>query len=171
MRHFALLAATIVVPTVLVACGGDGGNGDRLSKEEYEQEVSAIGQTFSEGLGSIAGASAPGEISEQFDEAQDQLESIADRLEEISPPEDVEEAHDRLVAGLNALSGDLDDIGGRIEEAAAEAQEENDPAVLLELYAELSTLDSIEELQAVSQEFEEKGYDLGLDEAAAAAGG
>jgi hypothetical protein len=166
-RFLPLLPALALAAIALTACGGD----DRLTKDEYEQEVAAIGQTFSEGLGSVSGASSPEDIGPALAKAKDEINAVAERLAELKPPEDIEAAHNRLVAGLRAFSADLDDVAGQIEEAARKAQQENDPSALFAAFGALASLDSIKELQAVEQEYEKAGYDLGLTQAGAGAAG
>ncbi len=168
------LVLVVLLALGLGACGGgDGGSasGDRLTKAEYEQEIAAIGKTFSEGLGGVSNAQSPEEISDRLSQAKDQLDAIADKLDDVSPPEEIEEAHDKLVSGVRSLSEDLDEIGPKLEDAAQQAQDDKNPAALLALFGELASLDSIKQLQAVNEEFKAKGYDLGLNDAAGATSG
>lgn len=172
MRRAVLLIVLLALG--LAACGGEdggSGSGDRLTKAEYEQEIAAIGETFSEGLGGVTEAQSPDEISDRLSQAKDELGAIADRLDGVSPPEEIEETHDKLVSGVRGLSEDLDEIGPKLEDAAQQAQEDADPAALLALFGELASLDSIKQLQTVNEEFRAKGYDLGLSDAAGAATG
>jgi hypothetical protein len=168
-RHVLLATAAIAASLALSACGGGGGGGDRLTKAEYEQEVAAIGKTFGEGLGSITNAQSPDEIGPALAAAKEEIGAVAARLDDLNPPEEIEAAHERLVAGLEAFSGDLDKVAGQIEEAAKKAQEDNDPSALFAVFGALASLESIKELQAVEKEFEKAGYDLGLTSAGAAA--
>ena len=154
MLRGALLVGALAAVAVLAGCGG--GSGDRLTKAEYEQEVAVLGESISSSFQGISASTPPEELGEKLRGAQGALQELADRLGEISPPEEIEDAHGRLIEGLRSFSDDLVEVGGKLEAAAG------DSAAALAALAGLAGLESVRTLQEVAEELEEKGYDLGV---------
>jgi septal ring factor EnvC (AmiA/AmiB activator) len=150
----ALLVAIVALAGVSAGCGG----GDALSKQEYQQELSQAATDLSEAsqtLGRELSNAAIGEGS--FDEAADemaaireQLDQTADDLDGLDPPDDAEDAHNRLVDSLHAYSDDLEEIQGKLESGS--------DAEITESLRGLQNLDSVKDLQQAGADLEELGY-------------
>lgn len=158
----ALLAATAFV---LAACGGGNGNGnsgdgERLTKAEYESELSALGSLVSEGFEALGDPGSPEELEMQIEQAQTDLRDLADQLEGVNPPEEIEAAHDKLIESIRMFSDDLTDISSTLLEAA----ESEDPAAAFEVLGELVNLESVAMLQDVAETYQEQGYVTGLED-------
>ena len=109
------LLAALAGLAVLAGCGGGG---DALSKEDYEQELDGAAadltqasQTLATELSSaMAGDGGFDQAAEDLRAVRDQLDETAGQLDDLDPPEDAVEAHDRLVDALRAYSVDLVDV-------------------------------------------------------------
>ena len=129
----ALLLAALVLP----ACGGgdDGDGGDRVSREDYAQQVSEVCADVERELSelSIADPETSAEVSDVFDEVIAKSRAALNRLKALERPSgDAGETADRFVETLErefeaeALPA-LEDLGDAIRsgnrEAAANAAE------------------------------------------------
>src|SRR5688572_21989473 len=100
VRRMIVLTMLLAL-AALVASGCMGG---RLSKDEYQKELDKIGKTLDK-QGKIF--CDPGSLSDKtFEEAADSLDGASEDLDELSPPENIEESHDEMVEAL-AESADL----------------------------------------------------------------
>jgi hypothetical protein len=170
MSKAVVLLALLVSSALLAACGG-GGGGTTLSKEEYGQTVAqagdSLGQAFEE-LATKASDAAQSDISsgEDLNTMMDTLATVlgdaaakvnaqADTLEGLDPPEDAQAANDKLVAGLRALAGDVEELQTAVENG--------DFANVLDLAAkfqEVASSDAGAQIQSAIDELKGKGYDV-----------
>ena len=84
---------------LLAGCGGS----DRLSKEEYEQEVGAIMTQAEEEIdtGAVYGALIVQDrerAAGAYEELLDEIREIGNQLGQVNPPEEIAQAHEDLVA-------------------------------------------------------------------------
>jgi hypothetical protein len=150
----ALLVALVVLTGVSAGCGG----GDALSKEEYQQELSQAATDLSEASQALAKELSNASIGEgSFKDAADEMGAIRDQLDQtaddlggVDPPEDAEDAHNRLVDSLHAYSDDLEEIQGKLESGS--------DAEITESLSGLQNLDSVKDLQKAGADLEELGY-------------
>jgi hypothetical protein len=145
------LAGLLVAALLLLAgCGGD----DRLSKEEYQGEVQGVGKTLGDALGGIDTSSAGGldEVGGQVTGLQTALREAADDLDDLSPPADVEDAHEKLVDGIRGFADDLEQL--------AEAAESGDLTAIQTFQDVFTTSDSVRKIREAADELQDKGYAL-----------
>ncbi len=124
MTRRAWGAAALVAAGLAAGCGGGD---DRLSQGEYEDRVADVGTDLEESFDDLSGTFEQGEGA-SLDEAADQIGQIqesmrerADELDDLEPPEDVQEAHDKLVEGLNGFADDLDEFRQAVDEGDVQA--------------------------------------------------
>ena len=146
-RLAGLLLAAVLL---LAGCGG----GDRLSKEEYQGEVQGVGKTLGEALGGVDTSSAGGldEVGGQVTGLQAALREAADDLDDLSPPADVEDAHEKLVDGIRGFADDLDQL--------AEAADKGDLSAIQTFQDVFTTSDSVKKIREAADELQDKGYTL-----------
>ena len=115
----ALLVALVVLVALVAGCGGGGG--DALSQEEYQEELGQASTDLSQAsrkLGTelnqaMAGDGSFEEVADQMAAIRDQLDQTADDLDGVEPPDNVADAHERLVESLRSYSDDLEEFKGR----------------------------------------------------------
>ena len=137
MRQAGVIVVALMIALGAAACGGGGGSGgDRLSKDEYEQQMSAIGTDLQE-------ASSGVDISETTDldkvadtvaEFKSDLETAADKVDDLNPPEDADE---------------------EMEQAA---RDRDKPALQK---AQQAVITEGNEAQQAAEDLKAKGYDIG----------
>lgn len=123
MQRIWALTAAFVVALALAACGGDDGGG-AMSKDEYRKQAQAISDkaetdfqsgiekgTSQDPMESLAGVRELGTASDE----------AAQKLEELEPPDDYKDVHDRLVGSLRTL-GDRADAFEQAVEARDQAR-------------------------------------------------
>jgi mono/diheme cytochrome c family protein len=164
----AVLLASSLALAGAAGCGG-GGSDDRLTKEEYLQEVKGIVNDLEGGFQELEESEPDtsdfGAMADQVDRYGDFLDELAGRVEELSPPEEIETTHDKLVDGLDEFVGFFHDLADKIRTAPA--------AELAALVQELEFGDSdipnvpgADKIQEAVEEFEDAGYTLTETEAA-----
>lgn len=159
----------VLVPTValvaLLAVAGCGGGADRLSKDEYAKRVAAAGDTLADTFTTIGSETSSLSTSDaSSDEVLDQaaanirkgssaLRSTADDLDDLEPPEDADDAHEKLVKGLRLLADDVDELADAVEDRKLED--------ITDLSAQLEDVASSEAgelLVEATDELKSKGY-------------
>jgi hypothetical protein len=124
MRPLSLLLAAVA----LAGCGGDG---ERLTREEYVEQATAICARVEERVEALGEPQSPAEVETLGRELRDALGDGLDELRELEPPEELAEPFERyLEAGddvveqldrLTAAAADGDRAG--VERAAAAGDE------------------------------------------------
>ncbi len=166
-----LLIAAIAVTA---ACGGSGGgsDGERVSKEEYEQALQQGGsaiegsfQTLATNIEELGGQDIASldEASELFDQMAAEIQTVvdalrdsADELTDITPPEDVEGEHADLIQGVSLLADDFERFAEIVQSGDFEA-------IFTEagMIADLEDTEAGQLLQSSVEGIESKGYDPG----------
>lgn len=130
LRTMAALLAATALSAVIAACGGDGGGmdaqaylealDDRLNQADDESEALFNDPEF------VRVASSSGPLSEADREiARDALESVAATfdsfladVEDLDPPEELQEEHDELLSAYRALDEQFSELVlGRVDDA------------------------------------------------------
>lgn len=149
-----LSALLAVLALVVAGCGGDDGE-----KENYERQATAVAKTLDEAFTVLAEDPAkadPADIAAKLQVGADSLAKAAAGLAEIDPPSDIEDAHDRIVKGLEKLA---DQFG-----EAATAAEEGDTDAVIEFGEQIQSSPVLEDMSKASEEMEAAGYTFLPDE-------
>jgi hypothetical protein len=141
----ALMAALVVM---VAGCGGGG----RLSKAEYEQKLHQSGTELSTALRQISSSRSKDEFKQGVDDVEKALNGVADELDGITPPEDVEGANQRLVEGFRQLAGEFD---------AVKAAAEKGPDAARQAGRAITTGAASRKANLAIQEIKRRGYDVG----------
>jgi hypothetical protein len=104
------IALTRTGAAALAACGGD----DRLSADEYREQGNEACKAYEQRLGELSQPSSLEDVPGYADDAQAELTELIDTLDELQPPDDLEQKHNELVRvgrqSVDAL-GDLSAAG------------------------------------------------------------
>lgn len=113
MLRALLLAGSVLV---LAGCGGDD---DRLSREEFRQQATAICNRLEEQTQQVAEPESLEDVEEFGTELRDLIDDGIADLRELRPPEDLEEPYGRYLESGEQLRDQLD----ALVEAAADGDE------------------------------------------------
>jgi hypothetical protein len=138
----------LVAALVVAGCRHE----ERLTKDAYEQKVRAEYGNVQQAFQATRGVSAE-QLPARVEAAQRALRRAAGELDDIEPPENVEEENDELVEGMRGYADDLD--------ALREAATARDAAAIEEFNREVSDNESVEQMAEAAEEMKHKGYDLG----------
>ena len=155
MRGRAIGALAVLV-VLAAGCGGSGG-GEQLTKAQYEQQLNSIGATIDSSFEELTTAfqgDTPSfdAAADKIAEIQDQMRQQADELDKVTPPEDVEAEHQKMVDGLRGFADDLDEF--------REAVESKSPTAMQKFAQTFQESESARRIQEASDSLKKKGYDL-----------
>jgi uncharacterized phage infection (PIP) family protein YhgE len=166
LKRLSLLVLAIALLAGASACGG----GDELSKDDYTAELEGSQSALVESLGTLAASaqatpdvSSVADLEEFFGQLADQveasvtaLEEAADELDDVEPPGDAAEAHDKLVEGIGLLADDFGELADVID--SGDFDEIQDVAAT---FQQIETSEAGRLIQEAIDELQEKGYELG----------
>lgn len=109
MRRLALLFA-LVLAIVVAGCGGGGGGGDRLSKDEYVAQADAICKEVEQKGDAIEEPTSLEDVGRFVDEALPVFDDGLDRLRELRPPAELQDAVDDWLATGNETRDLLEEL-------------------------------------------------------------
>lgn len=142
----------VVVLALLAGCGG--GNGDRLSKAQYEQRIQAQGRAVEQAVSGItAGPTSLEALARQVADAEGAVGRAAANLAAAKPPEEARKANVVIVKALRTIRAQLQKL-----ERAARA---GDPAAAQEAAAAIQDAPEVAAAQRAARELERQGYELG----------
>jgi hypothetical protein len=145
----ALLALGSALAFGVSACGGGGGS-THLTKQEYVKQMQVIGHNLSDSLNSLgAAASNSKTAAAALTNVQSDLRNAADKLEQISPPDEIKDQQQKLATGVRDFAEELDPVIKKIRRGNLAA------------LATLTTLKGVSEIQAASAAIAKKGYKIG----------
>ncbi len=158
VRNAAILLVCLLGAVVVAGCGGgSGGSGEPLSKEDYEQQMQALQADLSASANELQQAfSDPQDIdamSAGLNDAADLLDEASQSLSDISPPEDVADAHQTMADKSAAAAEKLRDFADTVENASL--------AELQESLTEFQSIEEFSELEAAVSEIQSAGYNIG----------
>jgi len=159
VRRVSLLCA-LLAAMLVAACGGNG-DGDPLSKQEYQDRLDTTRTELSasfEGLGTqlegaLKGSGSLDDAASEVESIQEKLRAQADELEGLTPPEDAADANDALAGGMRELADDLD--------AFKSALESGDLGNIQTEANKIETFASEQKLQQAGADLETAGYTFG----------
>ena len=142
------VAFLVLVAAVLAAgCGGGDGEGDALTPEEFRQQADAICVEFEGRLDELGAPESLEDLQGFVDDAVPILEEGTNELEQLQPPEELEEDWNRAME----INREQLDTVRELRTAA----EEGDQARIAEL---------LQEANAARQESDQLAADLGLEQ-------
>jgi hypothetical protein len=155
MRRAGMVLLTVVIAIAAAGCGGGGGSGggDRLSKSEFESEMSSIGadlQQASSGI-DLSNTKDLDKVADAVAAFKTKLESAADQVDDLNPPADADEETGKIADALHAFADEF----GKMEKAARKGDlgdlQKAQQAVITEGAA----------AQQAATDLKNKGYNIG----------
>jgi hypothetical protein len=143
-----LLAVAALAALALAGCGSSG----PLSKADYEQRLQKSGRELTAALAQLSRSNTKEEFTQGVDRVENVLNDVADDLDGITPPEDVQSANARLVDGFRKLAGDFEQVKAAAEKGPDAARQKGRQVT--------TGLASREADQAI-KEIQRRGYDVG----------
>lgn len=144
-----LAVASCVLALVVAGCGGE-------DKEEYVNEFNKVGTTLERTLTSLGsdltGSTDPKQIAGKLDDGAKALEDAATNLDRIDPPDDAEQAHDKIVSGVK-------DLAATFEKGADQARA-GDLTKLVDTFSSLQGSQGASKIQEAQKELRDKGYEV-----------
>jgi hypothetical protein len=113
---FAVVVASALL-LVAAACGGDD---DRLSREELIEQGDAICADYEARIDAVGEPTNADDIERYVDEVKPIVEEGTNELDNLTPPEDLEDEYDEWIALTRTGVGSLDEL----KAAAAEGDEQ-----------------------------------------------
>lgn len=138
-----------VALAVLVLAGCGGGDGNRLTREEWTTQADAICQRVNERLEETEQPTTMAELVTVLEQGLEDVDAAVADLRELEPPEDME-------ADVDAWIGKVEAASEQIEEArdAAKAQDEE------------ALAEALEEGTRINDDGNRRARELGLKECA-----
>jgi hypothetical protein len=133
----------VVAATALVACGGAG-------KDDYAKDVRGIVNPLDDKLSGlntdITQQTTAQDKAKTITDAQKAIADAAQKLDDLTPPDDVKAEHDKFVEAVKTFGDDLGPIGKAVQEGDAQAAQDG--------FAKLQT--DAEALKAAQDALEKK---------------
>jgi ABC-type glycerol-3-phosphate transport system substrate-binding protein len=148
----ALLLLVVSIAAAAAGCGGGGGSSNNSAQpfSDYETKMQALGAKLGAAISATgnknisANAAA---IEHNLQHVQVLLRNAATKLEAITPPKDVADAHAQLIAAVREYATELGTIIKRLKGGAGR-----------NALAGIFTLPGIKAMQQASQTIEKAGY-------------
>jgi hypothetical protein len=151
-RRGITLVGGVALSTALVLAVTGCGGGGRLSKAEYEQKLQQGGRELATALGELSSSRSKNEFKKGVDDVEKALNDVADELDGVTPPQDVEGANQRVVDGFRQLARDFE---------AVKAATEKGPDAARQAGRAITTGAASRKANQAIQEIKRRGYDVG----------
>lgn len=125
------LALVLVLAAALVAGCGGGGNGGAPSADEFRQQADAVCAKYEQKLNALGEPASPEDLADFVDKAVPIIEQGNTELNELDPPDELQDDWDRAMELQNENLETTRDL--------RDAVRDNDPARIQELVAKLDS--------------------------------
>jgi hypothetical protein len=120
-----------------------------LPKAAYVNRMKAIGRSLSTSLSSLGAATTAAKAAVALTAVQTDLRKAADRIESITPPEQIKAQHAQLAKAVRDFADELDPVITKLKAGAMTALQT------------VPTLKGLQEIQTASTAIAKKGYKIG----------
>jgi len=127
-----MFAAVTVLAVAAAGCGG-GGGGSALSKDEYSARLNNICDELNEKQKQIGEPNSVADVADKGPELQDEFNHAISEVEDLNPPEELQEAHDRFLSLGKQIRDKIDNL--------IDAAKEGNEAELGEIGSSIDPLD------------------------------
>jgi hypothetical protein len=153
-RAIAVLALGSMIGLLAGGCGGSKSE-PPLTKAEYVKQMTAIGRSLSTSMSSLGAPTSPKSAATALSKVQDDLRTAAKQLDDITPPDDVKDAHEKLTSGVNDFADGLDPIIEKLNNGDAKTA-----AAIAQLLSQVTTLKGFTEIQNAAASITKAGYKI-----------
>jgi hypothetical protein len=148
-KRAIVLLALVGAVLATSGCGGGGGS-EPLSKEDYVEEMQAIGNDLSSALAALGTTTTAADAAAALTTIQEELESAAASMDALAAPEEIETEHAELVSAVEEFGEQLGPVITKLEETDE-----------IGVVGEVQGLSAFTDLQEASNAIVAKGYDIG----------
>ena len=141
-RH--LLLAALAAACVAAGCGSTA------EKNDYVKSVNQAQTALTKSLSTVNPAGEPAQIAADLDEGGKVIDSAVADLKAITPPDDAEHAHSRMIKGLTEIADTFRE--------GADAARDKDPQKMVQVLGGIQTSAGVKELEAAQKELMASGY-------------
>lgn len=147
-----LRAVVLCLAALALIASGCGGT----SKEDYEEEIDAVGQQLDEEFTDIGRelqmSGGLEKAAPELRRGASALDEAVDDLEGLEPPDDAEKAHDKIVEGVRLLARDF--------RSAAPAAARGDVRRVLQLFGSIESSRGYRLILEARDDLRDAGYDV-----------
>ena len=108
-KKLVIGAVAAVLAIVAAGCGG-GGGGNSLSKEEYSSQLNKICTELNDKNNAIGDPQSIDEVVTKGPQLQDAFQSAIDEVENLNPPDELKDAHERFLSLGKQIHSKIDDL-------------------------------------------------------------
>lgn len=157
MRSVALLAVVFAMSMLVAACGGEP------TKDSYEHDVARIGRSVDRSIDELSPPDGRAPTAGDVRKLSTDLDEAADRLDEITPPQEVTKAHEQMLRGMRGVADAFSRLGTSLDKAG----DDNERATLfVEFLDDKRANSAFNDLTSAQAAYEAQGYHV-FGEAAA----
>jgi hypothetical protein len=120
-----------------------------LPKAAYVSRMKTIGRSLSTSLNSLGAATTAAKAAAALTAVQTDLRKAADRIESITPPQQIKTQHAQLAKAVRDFADELDPVIAKLKTGAMTALQT------------VPTLKGLQEIQTASTAIANKGYKIG----------
>ena len=119
----ALILPALAGLLLAAGCGGDdNGGGDRLSKDEYTKQATAICTESQKKTDALKEPTKPEEVKTFLQQGIDITRENVNKFKDLNPPEDLQDEHDAAVKAEQQALDKLQEITDDLKGEASDAQ-------------------------------------------------
>jgi hypothetical protein len=149
----AKVTATLAVVLAALLVAGCGGGG-RLSKAEYQQKIQAEGKTAQQALTKLSKVTSLSALAQQVGAVEKAVERVADDLDGLKPPQDVEDDNATIVTALRTIDGLLKEL--------RKAATSGDLGAAAKAGTAVQNTPEVKAAEQAIKDLKAKGYDVGI---------
>ena len=152
-RHRGLATLAGVLLALVVAGCGSGGGG-QLSKADYQKHLQIDGDEITKAFKPLTQQpSSLDQLASDLGTGVSKLNSAADDLEGVKPPDNVKADNTKLAGGLRELAHELDSL--------KKAAQKKDPQLVSKTLNDLRQSHGLIDARVATDDLRKKGYTLG----------
>ena len=116
MSRDSIRAAVLASMVMFVAAACGGGGDDRLTREELIEQGDAICTEYESRVDEVEAPKSSDDVARFVDEAKPIIEEGTDKLDELTPPEELEDDYDQWIELSRNGVAAIDDLKAAAEE-------------------------------------------------------